>query len=138
MIPADGKNEDVERRGISWLSSEGGISPSGCLSTVNTSLETVLERIEAGFQFDSLAVDVRELCIEINRLVAHVESSGVWCSAETYGMLLATLSRLRTAVAQVRRYDNTRRKPTLTSVHAQKLQTPRLPDDLSIALPCPQ
>ncbi|RNF10504.1 hypothetical protein TraAM80_01551 [Trypanosoma rangeli] len=136
MISEDSKNEELERKGISWLSSMGGISPSSCLSTVNTSLETVLYRIEAGFQFDSLAVDVQELCIEVNRLVKHIESSGVCCSAETYRLLLTTLSRLRTAVTQVQRCSNTGQEPTRTSVHAHKIQTPRLPDDLSFALPC--
>ncbi|ESL10711.1 hypothetical protein TRSC58_01551 [Trypanosoma rangeli SC58] len=138
MILEDGKSEELERKGISCLSSMGGISPSSCLSTVNTSLETVLCRIEAGFQFDSLAVDVRELCIEVNRLVEHIELSGVCCSAETYRLLLTTLSRLRTAVMQVQRCGNTRQEPTRISVHVYKIQTPRLPDDLSFALPCVQ
>ncbi|KAF8277216.1 hypothetical protein TcYC6_0017470 [Trypanosoma cruzi] len=136
MMSEDSKNEDLEKKVISFFSSVGGVSPSKCLSTMNTSLETVLERIEAGFLFESLAMDVRELCIEVNRLADYIESSGVCCSAETYRLLLTTLSRLRTAVTQVQGYSNKRREQTVASFHAYRIQTPRLPDDLSLTFPC--
>ncbi|ORC91151.1 uncharacterized protein TM35_000061560 [Trypanosoma theileri] len=132
MTSEDHKYENSDKRGVSWISSIGGISPSEYLSSVNTSLETVVSRIEAGFLIDTLEVDVRELCIDINRLVDHIKLSGMYCSAETYSNLLTTLERLRTAVAQMRRCKGEMRMTASTSFYTYKIRTPPLPSDLQL------
>ncbi|KAH9584135.1 hypothetical protein LSM04_004981 [Trypanosoma melophagium] len=132
MTSEDYKYENSDKRGVSWISSIGGISPSEYLSTVNTSLETVVSRLEAGFLIDTLEVDVRELCMDINRLVDHIKSSGVYCSAATYSSLLTTLERLRMAVAQIRRCKGERRMAESTSFYTYKIRTPPLPSDLQL------
>ncbi|KEG12386.1 hypothetical protein DQ04_01751030 [Trypanosoma grayi] len=132
MTSEDYKKEDSDRRGTSWISSIGGLSPSEYLSTVNTSLETVLGKLETGFHVDTFKSDVRELCIEVNRLVDYIEVCGMHCSASTYSALLATLARLHTAVAQVQRSGKSTSKPASATPRAYRIQTPCLPKDFSV------
>nr|CCC90753.1 conserved hypothetical protein [Trypanosoma congolense IL3000] len=97
-----------------------------------SSLGTSVNMFEEHCSIGVFELNIRTVCIDINRLINHMEVTGFRCPAYTYMSLLDTLEQLRLVVKWVRKRGSTTSLKHLRVVsRVRGIQTPLLPKELA-------